>query len=84
MPLPHIDFELTYWRLRRRVQRIRGICRYWASRARAQAHLHYLHQFGRLPERPEPEDTLIFRGLVVVSVVSVAAILAFEFFRGTP
>lgn len=76
MILPHFDFELTYWRLRRRTQRLRGAWRAYVSHARAAAHLHYLYHFGRLPEahgtdgmaptmwRQGPYRALVFAGLI--------------------
>lgn len=78
MPLPHLDCELLYWRARRRLQRLRCACRAQASQARAQAHLHYLHYFGRLPERPQPEETFLFRAMWALVIAGTVAVVAVE------
>lgn len=78
MPLPSIDFELVYWRLRRRLQRIRGALRALASRIRAQRDLEYLHRFGRLPEQLEPEETFAFRLLMGLAIVGTVFALSLE------
>jgi hypothetical protein len=78
MLLPNFDFELTYWRLRRRLQRIRSEYRYRVSAARAKAHLQYLTWFGRLSEQPQPEETFAYRLMWALVVVSTAGVIAIE------
>lgn len=78
MRLPSVDLELTYWRLRRRTQRLRGVVRDAISRARADAHLRHLHRTGNLPERPQPEDTFAYRALWAVAIVGLLLVLAID------
>lgn len=78
MGLPSVDFELMYWRARRRLQRIRAGIRAAMSHARADAHLTYLYRTGQVPQRPEPEDTLLYRGLWAVVIVMLSAVLAID------
>lgn len=76
--LPSLDFELTYWRLRRYLQRIRYAYRYRLSAARAQAHLQYLTMFGRLPEQPQPEETVAYRLMWALVIFGTAGVIAIE------
>jgi hypothetical protein len=76
--LPAIDFELAYWRLRRRTDRLRGAWRAYASHARAAAHMSYLYHFGRLPQAPQPEDTTLYRALWAAVIVGLAGVLTLE------
>lgn len=78
MPLPSLDLELTYWRLRRRLQRLLGAYRFRVSDARAQAHLRYLAWFGRLPERPQPEETRFYRLMWAVVICCITAVIAID------
>lgn len=78
MSLPSIDFELMYWRARRRLQRVRAALRFHVSQARARAHLAYLHHFGRLPEQPEPEETVIYRCLWACVIAGTIAIIVID------
>ncbi|HEY8710740.1 MAG TPA: hypothetical protein VIM34_22410 [Burkholderiaceae bacterium] len=78
MLLPSLDLELTYWRLRRRLQRLRGAYRYRMSAARAQAHLRFLTWFGRLPEQPQPEDTRAYRLMWAIVITGLAAVITID------
>jgi len=78
MPLPNLDLELLYWRARRRLQRLRCACRARMSHARAQAHLQYLHHFGRLPEQPQPEETFLFRAMWALVIAGTVMVVAIE------
>jgi hypothetical protein len=78
MTFPNLDFELLYWRARRRIQRLRSAYRMSGVTARANAHLQYLRMFGRMPDRPSAEDTRAYRALWVCAVVMTAGVIAID------
>lgn len=78
MLLPNFDFEMTYWKARRRLMWMRAGLRFRISQAIANAHLTYLHRFGRMPEPPSPEESLVYRLMWAVVVIGTAVILAIE------
>ncbi|TCS38497.1 hypothetical protein EDC30_102236 [Paucimonas lemoignei] len=78
MSLPQIDFEMAYWRLRRRLQRIRAAWRAMVSRIRAQRDLEYLHRYGRMPEKLEPEETFAYRAMWAIAIAGLVFALSSE------
>jgi hypothetical protein len=78
MPFPSIDFELMYWRARRRLQRVRFGWRARMDRIRAEMILRCLHQLRQRPEHLTPEENFAFRTMWAVVVAIVVLVITLE------
>jgi hypothetical protein len=78
MALPSLDFEMTYWRLRRRAMRVTGAFKDAVRRVRSAIQLHYLRRLGRLPHQLEPEETFAYQLMWAIALVGLGAVIAIE------
>jgi len=78
MALPSVDFELLYWRARRRTQRLRGAIRATRVRIRSDLQLRWLHLTGTLAARPSPEETAAWRAMWCLVLAGFCLVLTAE------
>jgi uncharacterized membrane protein len=77
MTLPNVDFELAYWRARRRTQRLRSAVRELLRRLRSAAQLRVL-VLSMQPYVESPEETIVYRALWAIALAGVALVLSIE------
>ncbi|WP_076591997.1 hypothetical protein [Herminiimonas arsenitoxidans] len=78
MPLPTLDFEMMFQRLRGRTYRKFHALRYRWSCVRAKHDLRYLKLFGRLRAKYSPEENVAYRLMWAVAIGGLLVVLLLD------